>query len=437
MDRKRTRIAWIAAALIGLLAPGASAEDRVTQALVDALRANGYLTEGQHEEILALLREESASPKKPPSDLRVYWKDGVRMETADRDFQFRLGGRVQQDWAAVNASDNLVDDGSSGTEFRRVRLFVSGTLYEHFRFKAQYDFAGGDAEVKDVYVERTEIPGIGTLRIGHFKEPFSLEQLTSSKYITFQERSLADVFTPSRNAGVMIYDDALESRVTWALGAFRDADDFGEGFGDDSAYNVTGRVTGQPWVRDEGHLAHLGLSYSHHFRNDDPVRFAARPEAHLLPRFADTGMVEADDLDLVNAEGALVLGPWSLQGEYTHVFAGGTGSSSDFGGFYLQGSTFLTGEHRSYDGSKGVFGRVRPKRNFDGDGGPGAWELALRYSHLDLDDGSIEGGRLDNWTLGVNWYLNAHLRATLNYVRSNPDGRGDADIFEARFQAEF
>jgi len=431
----------VAAGLCGVA--DAAAEDRVTRALLDALRENGQLSGAQHERLVDLLEEEAESGS-GPNDLRVFWKDGLRMETADGDFALRLGGRIQHDWAFADGSDGLdpavVGDDASGTELRRVRLYVAGTLYERFRFKAQYDFAGGDAEVKDMYVEATEVPWVGNVRLGHFKEPFSLEQLTSSKYLTFQERSLADVFAPGRNAGVMVYDDLLESRLTWALGAFRETDDFGMGFGEDSTYNVTARVTGTPWMRDPAHLVHLGLSYSHKFRKDDSLRFRQRPEAHLLGRIADTRPFAADDLDLVNPELAAVLGPWSLQAEYMRAFVDTVdtgGTSPDLGGFYVQASYFLTGEHRAYDPGSGVFKRVRPARNFDLKGGPGAWELTLRYSHLDLDDEALRGGEVEGLTAGLNWYLAPNLRTLVNYVHSDREGGGNADILEARFQVDF
>jgi len=442
MVARGVRVVVVAIAAIGLGWPGgAGAEERVTRALLDALRENGQLRADQHEKLVGLLEEEQQASDSAANDLRFFWKDGLRMETADGDFALRLGGRIQHDWAFADGGDGLdpgvVGDDASGAEFRRVRLYVAGTLYERFKFKAQYDFAGGDADVKDMYVEATKVPWVGNVRLGHFKEPFSLEQLTSSKYLTFQERSLADVFTPGRNAGVMIHDDLLESRITWALGAFRETDDFGMGFGEDSTYNVTARVTGTPWMRDEAHLLHMGLSYSHKFRKDDPVRFRQRPEAHLLGRIADTGSLLVDDLDLVNPELAAVFGPWSLQAEYMRAFTDTGGSNPDLGGFYVQASYFLTGEHRVYDPGSGVFKRVRPGRNVDMKGGFGAWEVAVRYSHLDLDDEGVRGGEVDGLTAGLNWYLAPNLRTILNYVHSDRDDGGDADIVEARFQVDF
>ncbi len=103
-------------------------------------------------------------------------------------------------------------------------------------------------------------------------------------------------------------------------------------------------------------------------------------------------------------------------------------------------SYFLTGEHRKYKESSGAFSRVKPKSNFlDGKGGLGAWEVAARYSEIDLNDpdAGILGGEVRDFTVGVNWHLNPNARVMLNYVMSELHHVGDADIVAMRFQVDF
>jgi len=108
-------------------------------------------------------------------------------------------------------------------------------------------------------------------------------------------------------------------------------------------------------------------------------------------------------------------------------------------GYYVQGSWVLTGESRPY--SKGTIGNVRPVHDY------GAFEVAVRYSSVDLNDGPVYGGKEDDWTIGANWYLGQHFKLQANYIFANTTKRygspinGDADVdprvFEMRAQIMF
>ena len=361
-------------------------------------------------------------------DLNVYWKDGLRL--TGEDFQFKIGGRIMLDFAFFD-EDASVGDIEDATEFRRARLYFAGLIYNNVDFKAQYDFAGGDADFKDVYIGYKGVE-LGHIKVGHFKEAFSLEELTSSKYITFMERSLPiEAFAPSRNTGIGINSTALDDKLTWAVGLFRETDGFGEGEGSD--WNVTGRITGLP-VQSEEMLLHVGLALS--YKNTSEVQYRSRPESHLAPRVVDTDGFTADNVSLVGLESALVCGPFSLQGEYilsSPDMAAGV-ADPDFSGYYLCASYFLTGEQRKYKASSGTFSRVKPNENVGV--GPGAWEVGARYSSLDLTDAGIAGGEIDDITLGVNWYLNPNTRVMLNYVMADADA-GDVNVIQTRFQIDF
>jgi phosphate-selective porin OprO and OprP len=379
--------------------------------------------------------------KKEDNSLRAQWKDGLRLESADKSFEVQIGGRIHNDWTFMEGDEALstrFGEFEDGTQFRRARLSLSGLMHRKVEFKAQFDFATGNAVFRDVYGGIRQLPGVGNLRFGQFKEPFGLEEQTSSNFITFVERSLTNAFVPSRHTGVMIHDREANERISWAIGVFRDTNDFGISTGDEN-YALTGRVTALPWSNPSGEgLVHLGLAYSR--RNTAAsFRFRERPETHLAPRLVDTGVFPAEALNLIGAEAALVAGPASLQGELVRADADpAAGPNTSFHGFYLMGSFFLTGEHRSYRAEEGAFGRVRPKRAFLSEaGGAGAWEVAIRISEIDLTDGVISGGELRDWTLGLNWYLNPNSRIMWNYVRADLRTVGTADAFQMRFQVDF
>jgi phosphate-selective porin OprO/OprP len=278
------------------------------------------------------------------------------------------------------------------------------------------------------------------LTVGHFIEPFSLEELTSDNYGMFMERALPNALVPSRNAGFMAstairFSDAKDTveRMTAAVGLFRNTDSQGKDQ-TDGGHNVTARVTAAPWYADGGRrLFHVGADYS--LRSpEDPISYSARPEIHLIQPFVSTGSLDVDHTQLFGGESALVLGPFSLQGEYvSSVNELADDGSACFQGFYVQASYFLTGEHRPYRTSSGTFDRVRPRRNFRQDGGWGAWELATRYSWLDLEDENVSGGgELRDVTFGLNWYLNPNVRIMWNYIRACLEDGDAADIAAMR-----
>ncbi len=398
----------------------------------------------------------------PSNVLNVYWKDTLHFESADggKTFQGVIGGRIQNDWAFMTQSTRLrrVYGGfADGTEFRRARVYVKGLISGHIEFKAQYDFAGGDADFADVYMGLTKIKigesGSGGVRIGHFKEPFSLEELTSARYIAFLERALPVIaFAPGRNTGLMLHGHCKRQNITFTgdVGVFYDTDTFGDGTNDNGVggeYDTAARVTGT--YAEDGNLLHVGAAYVYREPPSDQVRYRTYPEAHLAPYIIDTGNISSMRSHLVGIEGAVVYECIWIQSEYMHSFArrknptAGNRGDPDFKGFYVSGGWFLTGEKRPWKASNAVFGRVRPIKPFSieklKDGAIGAWELVARYSYLDLNDSGIAGGILGDLTVGLNWYLNNNLRFMFNYIWADRKAAdlGHADIVLVRAQVIF
>ena len=424
-------------------------------------RAIGQATQKQAEQATETAATAAEATKKTagPDTLRAYFKNGLYLETADGNFKLQLGALTQVDWnlsypsRPVEQAFKLTGD-STGVEFRRARLYLAGLVYGNIDFKAEYDFAetsGGQPAFKDVYIGMSKIPVVQYVRVGHFKEPFSLEEITPDTYTTFQERSVMSAFdnSPSlnvqdRNTGIGFMPTFLNQRMTFATGGFRVTDNFGDNSGTTSPYDVAARLTGLPLYEAGKNLVHLGLSYSHKFRHDpnDTIGFSSRPEAHLFPvSLVNTGALNTHGADLVDPEVALACGPFSLQGEYTWALVNQVAqSSSTFDGGYVQASYFLTGENRAsfYNLKIGAFDRVIPLNDFSSDGTHwGAWEVAARMSHLNLTSAAVKGGALDDVTAGVNWYLNPVTKITTNYVRAHRESVGDSNVVEGRFQLAF
>lgn len=377
---------------------------------------------------------------------------GLSWSSEDGEIEIGLAGRIFLDWNLIETNSQFDESRpgleGSGAEIRSARLRVEGRVYQIVSYRVEYDFERRNPTAQDVWIGLAVIPRIGRLRFGHMKEPFSLTAMTDGTDIIFMERALpAEAFAPGRNVGIALSNSLLDDRMTWQFGAFQVTDDFAKGFADGSAHDVTARLTGLAWYADEGRkLLHLGLSYSHQFRSrDSPVRFQSRPETHLTSvRTVDTGSFDADDVDLLTPELALMFGRVLLQAEYFYVPVKRSGVKDlNYDGFYITLSIFVLEGRRPYNMREGYFGRVVPAQNFRPTRpGWGALELAGRISELDTNGPSLKGGKELNFTFGANWYLNPNARIMLNYIRASeddrPDGRnGDLHVVQTRVQVDF
>ncbi len=370
----------------------------------------------------------------------------IKIASDDGKFETVVGGRIQVDaWSADKDDYDLY--GKSGTEFRRARIFIAGKMYDNWTYKGQYDFADNSTTIKDAWIGYNGFEAF-RIKVGQFKQPMGLEELTSSKYITFMERSLpTEAFATSRRIGLGIYNHS--THFNWAVSAYGQAEGDNTEDGGSEGYGAGARVAWAP-LNEKGKLLHLGISGAYEEQNDSELRFRSRMEAHGVDtRYLNTGFIpNPDTTSKVGLEAATGFGPFSLQGEYYLVSAESNQAGfddADYDGGYIFGSWFMTGESRVY--KKGAFGRVTPKSTV-GRGGIGAWELAARYSYVSLDDGDTKGGEEGNITVGLNWYATKYVRFMANYVYVDADpistptaGADNVDdkpsIYQMRAQIDF
>lgn len=396
------------------------------------------------------------------ANLATSWSNGFGFTSDDKAFKLKITGRMQLDAVWSTQSDDLKDDPAfkeglgDGFRFRRQRMGIQGEVMKHYEFKFEWDFAQGDADSTDVYMGVVNLGDfLYGVRVGQFKEPMGLDEVTSDGFLTFSEQAAAiSTFVPGRNSGLMAYGGAFEERMTWALGVFRDTDKFGDNSGnsttrvEDGKYAVTARFTGLPIYEDKGEtLLHLGASVRYQNPGKEELRFQSTPENRIYGNFIDTGTIGADDLLEFGVEAALVWGPFALKAEFIGAdVSGNTSANADpfFWGWYAEISYFLTGEHLPYNTKRAVFERVKPNATFlNEDGGLGAWQLALRFDQIDLSDDGVTGGEMDTLTFAVNWYLtaNAMIRFDFSWVSrddvTGADFEGDGYIFATRFQFDF
>jgi phosphate-selective porin OprO/OprP len=133
-------------------------------------------------------------------------------------------------------------------------------------------------------------------------------------------------------------------------------------------------------------------------------------------------------------------GPFVIGSEYflNQVQSPQTGNPLFHGGELILAYT-LTGEVRPYNAKGAFFEAISPNRSLF-EGGPGAWELVLRNSYVDMDSGTISGGRFWRITPMVNWHMSDQVRFEFAYGYSLLDRSGvvgGTQYFQVRMQLQF
>ncbi len=367
----------------------------------------------------------------------------------------KLTGFFQADvgWISQDTANRMVPgigNVRDGADFRRARLAATGNVAENVAYMLEMDFAfPGHPTFMDVWGEVSDLDLVQNLRVGQYRNPFGLDGLTSVKELTFLERGLPFAFLPFRQIGVMAHGVSEEEDATWAISGFRHpTDQFGANIGDTGGYGMASRLTKLVVDESDGLVVHLGGAYSVIDPSNNTVQYRNQPEFFVgdaptgaTPFFVDTGVIAANIVNLFGAEFAATSGPWHAQGEVIYAVVDRSAASAvSFSGVSVQSGYILTGEHRPYNRKAAVLGRIVPIEDFR-NGGCGAWEVAARWSYLDLNDGGITGGQLNDLTAGLNWYLNRYAKLQLNYVHAflkTPGlGRSDADALAMRAQIDF
>lgn len=391
---------------------------------------------------------------------RVRSTDVPRVEDLKKTPDFpkvRLTGFFQLDAgffdqdAANRASYGDIEDVRG---FRRARLAAVGDVSEYVSYMLEMDFAtAGRPSFMDLWFDVHQVPVLGNVRVGQFRQPFGLDELTSVRELTFIERSFGFALAPFRQVGVGFHNNNESQRVTWSASAFGfPTDVWGDSFGD-KGYGLAARITALPRYIDDSRLVHIGFDYALTRPSTDTLRYRSQPEfsgplggaagnAATVPFFVDTNVMNASSSNLLNWELAAVWDSFYFQSEARLAIVDLTnGNTATFPTCYGQVAYALTGEKRIYNKVGGVVNGLKPLNSWGEPCGYGAVELAGRYSYMDLNSGGVNGGRINDLTAGINWYLNQYTKLQFNYIHSMPDqpavGRSNADILAVRGQVGF
>jgi len=283
-----------------------------------------------------------------------------------------------------------------------------------------------------------DVPEIwGALFVGRTKEGFSLNKvMVGYAGWTMERFTMNDATIPILADGVKWFGHSKKGFV-WNLGIYKDWISQSQGF---STYDhqVVGRFAVLPKMSDADEtLLHIGVSARYGVPKDKKLRSRARPESFPAPYYVDTGQFAANNTKMLGPEFYYRKGPWLVGSEYIfHKVDAPDSGDPLFHGGDVAVSWMATGETRSYNTAGGYFNGISPARPIY-DGGMGAWEFVARISYIDLDSGTLRGGKFWRFTPMVNWHLSDHIRLEMVYGTGTLDRfnlHGGTQFFQTRLQ---
>lgn len=377
-------------------------------------------------------------------------RDGIMVfESANQQIRFWFDIRVQLDGAVFFGTKDWMDPIGNNVSIRRARFAIKSQISKNWYGEIDTDFSNGFFELKDALIRFNKCNF--EISAGNFKEDFSMEQTTSSRYLPLMERPMAvQTFAPSRHVGIDV-----KYRYNWfyaSVGGFFQiidgsetgtwVQDANKDFGRSQGYSYTGKIVLNPVWQNNWAGLHIGggASYRTPKTDADPrdyggFRYSSRNSTSInRKKYLDTGRHPGvtDFEFLWNAELAGHYRGLRVQGEYiqmnnflkdglTGMYAGINKYSFD--GWYAMAGIVLFGGEQRYNIGDSKFTQPTRGRNW------GDIELVARYDYLNLNDKNIYGGAGENYTFGINYYVNENVKFVLNYQYSQNDryanGKGD------------
>ncbi len=471
---KSIKMRGIAAAVTGalLFGFGANAMADSTDDILNALIAKGVLTEEEGELLMKGRNgEKEAAAKKKETGISASYKDGILFESGDKKNSMQVNGRLHFDSRSYDYSENSNTASTSSTtgpsstgsdtfDIRRARLGAKVKFGDYYSGEVVFNGVGSTPILDIAYANVAWWKPV-QFRVGQFKMPFSLEQLTSSNNIDFIERSFVDAYIPAKEIGAMVHGEPKKG-LTYAL-AMSNGSNAAETDNRVDNKDIIGRVTANfaELMDNKDMVLHAGLAFA---KGDIPksaglggnrstesrgASFFTAPAFSSGSTVGETnGSDKSIDRQRLGAEAVVAYGPVKFQGQYlTTNYDWNTtsrGYDVDVKTWYAEALWTLTGESHADRYKAGAFGALKPKNDFDPEKFTGgAWEIGARYSKFDGSDfnglGMIAGTGTDTeiltkaasfteakaLTAGIKFVANPHVRFMLDYVKTdfnNPIG---------------
>jgi phosphate-selective porin OprO/OprP len=376
-------------------------------------------------------------------------KDGAfTLESANGRNSISLTGRMHLD-ARWNDYDEVGFVGrdrdtqslSDQFELRRARLGVKGKFANDFKYEIVGNLPG-TATIDVAFLDWAKYDAV-QLRMGKFKQPFGLEQLTSSNNISLMERSYVDQTVPAKKLGFQVMGSP-KAGLTYALSTFQHHDtELNIAGGDRASGAARGTINFAELMGNKEMIMHVGLAgldstysvapstSSQTGPNDSAASTDTRATIQAFrtsgrglnnvfrgqvygencrtATYACTSEFSAQVKNRAyGLEGIFASGPFKLVGEYSAGDYKGTSAANtvsfDTKTYYIEAGWFITGEKYASSYKNGVFSSFKPMNEFDLDKGQwGAVEALFRFEGYEVDNASVSGGgrfqgNLDNYS---------------------------------------
>jgi phosphate-selective porin OprO/OprP len=358
-------------------------------------------------------------------------------------FLYEFAG-YSQDEAGRQQMDSADIDLEPAFKLRDFRITMSGRLktkrFITWKAGIMYDGPTSSWFIRESGI-MVGVPELsGHIFIGRTKEGFSLNKVMNGYAGWTLERQMALDVIPILADGVKWMGFLPRQRLLWNIGVFVDWLSHDQSFSTYS-WQFAVRLGWLPVYSEDGkRLLHLGVSYRYGEPEAGEIRVRSRPEANPAPYFIDTDKFPAHHSNHIGGEVYFTSGPFMLGSEYyVHMFSSPEKDNPKFHGGEIVASYIITGESRPYSTVSGIYAFV-PVNKSVFDGGPGAWEAVLRFSVLDLDGGTLNGGKFWRITPMINWYLSENARFELAYgygVLDRFGMNGATHFFQSRIQLMF
>lgn len=367
------------------------------------------------KERLAILEDKMAQESdKKADDVIVTLKPAPSFKTRDGKTSFELDGRIMVD-AGVITKDKTSDTKNS-TSIRRLWLGAGGNIDKDWSYRALVGFENNSTSIADAFLDYHGLKNADIL-IGNFFENNGIDAGTANLINPLMERSSGiTTFRQLRRTGVSFNPYGENWGAHFGV--------FGSGTNNSSSTNTKGEgVSGRAHIaliNDKTNSQFLHLGFNSTYRTPDSatktMRFKSTGDSNVINAILiDTGNITNVNSYYQNmAEFRYQQGSFNLTSEYitTNIQRSGM-QNLEFTGGYVLASYFLTGEKYGYDTKMGT---PTPAKI-----GKGAWEVASRYSMTNLNNKDVQGGKLNSYDFGVNYYPNDHLKLMANYVFNRVD----------------